>query len=108
MSLDKHDVVPIDTHVYQIAVRDYKFKGNKSMKTLNKETYAAIRLFFKDIFGEYAGWAQSVLFAADLADLNNGTNITDTTTTTTTTTISDQIEPSRKRIKVERQIKVES
>lgn len=69
---------------------------------------AAIRLFFKDIFGDYAGWAQSVLFAADLADLNNGTNITDTTTTTTTTTISDQIEPSRKRIKVERQIKVES
>ena len=47
MSLDKHDVVPIDTHVYQIAVRDYKFKGNKSMKTLNKETYAAIRLFSK-------------------------------------------------------------
>ena len=101
MSLDKHDVVPIDTHVYQIAVRDYKFKGNKSMKTLSKETYAAIRLFFKDIFGDYAGWAQSVLFAADLADLNNGTNITNST-------ISDQIEPSRKRIKVERQIKVES
>ncbi|EMG47606.1 Ogg1 N-glycosylase/DNA lyase [Candida maltosa Xu316] len=75
MSLDKHDVVPIDTHVYQIAIRDYKFKGNKSMKTLNKETYSAIRTYFKGIFGEYAGWAQSVLFAADLSDLNNGTNI---------------------------------
>lgn len=74
MALDKHDCVPVDTHVFQIAVRDYKFKGKKDMKTMNKVTYDAIRLFFKDLFGEYAGWAQSVLFASDLGDLNNGTN----------------------------------
>ncbi|RCK66377.1 N-glycosylase/DNA lyase [Candida viswanathii] len=102
MSLDKHDVVPIDTHVYQIAVRDYKFKGKKDVKTLNKETYAAIREFFKEVFGEYAGWAQSVLFAADLSDLNNGTNIVDL--------IKDEpkLEPKAKRIKVDKSIKVES
>lgn len=71
MALDKHDIVPIDTHVYQIAVRDYKFKGSK---TMNKQVYHQIRVFFKEIFGPYAGWAQSVLFTSDLGDLNNGIN----------------------------------
>ncbi|KAG7191517.1 8-oxoguanine glycosylase ogg1 [Scheffersomyces spartinae] len=75
MSLDKHDVVPIDTHVYQIAVRDFKYKGKRDMKTLNKQMHEAIGTFYKEIFGEYAGWAQSVLFASDLSDLNNGVNV---------------------------------
>ncbi|KAI5949293.1 OGG1 [Candida jiufengensis] len=73
MSLDKSDIVPIDTHIYQIAMRDFKFKGSKT-KTLNLKMHQEIRSYFKDIFGEYAGWAQSVLFAADLSDLNNGIN----------------------------------
>lgn len=75
MALDKHDVVPIDTHVYQIAVRDFKYKGKRDMKSLNKQMYAAMRDFYKEIFGDYAGWAQSVLFASDLNDLNNGVNV---------------------------------
>lgn len=74
MALDKHDIVPVDTHVYQIAIRDYKFKGKKDLKTMNKKTYHDIRLFFKEIFGDFAGWAQSVLFTSDLSDLNNGVN----------------------------------
>ncbi|CUM63059.1 uncharacterized protein PRCAT00000624001 [Priceomyces carsonii] len=74
MALDKHDIVPIDTHVYQIAIRDYKYKGRKDIKTLNKKVYSDIRSYFKEIFGPYAGWAQSVLFTADLADLENGIN----------------------------------
>ncbi|CAK7915713.1 N-glycosylase/DNA lyase [[Candida] anglica] len=78
MALDKHDVVPVDTHVYQIAVRDYKFKGKRDLKTMNKQSYDQIRLFFKEIFGPYAGWAQSVLFTSDLVDLNNGINQTTT------------------------------
>lgn len=74
MALDKNHVVSIDTHVYQIAVRDYKFKGKKDMKTLNNVTYQQMRTFFYSIFGDYAGWAQSVLFTSDLTDLNNGLN----------------------------------
>ncbi|EGV66719.1 8-oxoguanine glycosylase ogg1 [Yamadazyma tenuis] len=81
MALDKHEIVPVDTHVYQIAIRDYRFKGKRDLKTMNKQVYEDIRGFFKTLFGPYAGWAQSVLFASDLADLNNGINqITDTTT----------------------------
>lgn len=75
MALDKHDIVPVDTHVYQIAIRDYKFKGKKDLKTMNKKVYEDIREYFKEIFGEYAGWAQSVLFASDLSDMNNGINV---------------------------------
>lgn len=71
MALDKHDVVPVDTHVLQIAVRDYKFKGTK---TMTKNLYHAVRQHLQDLFGEYAGWAQLVMFAADLSDLNNGIN----------------------------------
>lgn len=71
MALDKHDVVPVDTHVLQIAVRDYKFKG---AKTMTKNLYHAVRQHLQDLFGEYAGWAQLVMFAADLSDLDNGIN----------------------------------
>lgn len=74
MALDKHDIVPVDTHVYQIAIRDYNYKGKRDLKTMNKVVYASIRQYFKDVFGPYAGWAQSVLFASDLADLDNGIN----------------------------------
>lgn len=76
MALDKHDVVPVDTHVYQIAVRDFKFRGKRDLKTMNKQVYDEIRQYFKGLFGEYAGWAQLVLFASDLGDLNNGINLT--------------------------------
>jgi N-glycosylase/DNA lyase len=72
MSLDKHDVVPVDTHVWQIAQRDYKF--GRQYKTLNKLAYSAIGDFFRTLWGPYAGWAHSVLFTADLRDLNNGVN----------------------------------
>ncbi|ANB12139.1 8-oxoguanine glycosylase OGG1 [Sugiyamaella lignohabitans] len=78
MSLDKHDCVPVDTHVWQIAQRDYKY--GRKYKTLNKVAYDDIRIFFRDLWGPYAGWAHSVLFTADLRDLNNGVNTTTTPT----------------------------
>lgn len=74
MALDKHDVVPVDTHVLQIATRDYKFKGPK---TMSQTAYHQVRKHLGDLFGEYAGWAQLVMFAADLSDLNNGVNQVD-------------------------------
>ncbi|KAI8873200.1 DNA glycosylase [Ramicandelaber brevisporus] len=73
MSLDKHDAIPVDTHVWQIVVRDYKFKGG-SGKTLTVSMHPLIRQALKDVFGVYCGWAQSVLFASDLKSLQeNGT-----------------------------------
>lgn len=63
-ALGHHNVVPVDTHVMQIATRDYKFR----MKGLSMtpENYRGVQGVFEQVFGEYAGWAHSVLFTADL------------------------------------------
>lgn len=65
MGLGWSEAVPVDTHVWQIAARDYKFKGTKS-KTLSLAMYHDIGNFFRGIWGKHAGWAQSVLFTANL------------------------------------------
>ncbi|XP_067125601.1 N-glycosylase/DNA lyase [Centruroides vittatus] len=65
MSLDKSEAVPIDTHVWQIATRDY-LPHLKTKKTMTDKIYLEIGNFFRNRFGKYAGWAHSVLFAADL------------------------------------------
>lgn len=66
MSLDKTEAVPVDTHVWQIAQRDYGFGKGVRTKTLNKATYDAVGEHFRKLWGKEAGWAHSVLFAADL------------------------------------------
>ena len=70
MSLDKHNCVPVDTHVWQIASRDYKLKAKN-----NPKGHKQIQAYFQELWGDYAGWAHSVLFAGDLSDLNNGINV---------------------------------
>ncbi|KAK4170422.1 N-glycosylase [Cladorrhinum sp. PSN259] len=66
MGLGWWQTVPVDTHVWQIAQRDYSFgKGNKS-KTMTKAMYDAVGEYFRKIWGPYAGWAQAVLFTANL------------------------------------------
>ncbi|KAK3336007.1 DNA glycosylase [Cercophora scortea] len=66
MGLGWGEAVPVDTHVWQIAQRDYQFgKGGKT-KTLTKAMYDAVGDHFRLIHGPKAGWAQSVLFTANL------------------------------------------
>lgn len=67
MGLGWGQSVPVDTHVWQIAQRDYKF-GKSKVKTFNKVMYDAVGDHFREIWGDYAGWAHSVLFTADLKD----------------------------------------
>ncbi|XP_077409070.1 N-glycosylase/DNA lyase isoform X2 [Vanacampus margaritifer] len=66
MSLDKADAVPIDTHVWQIAKRDYKYAAANQPKSITEKLHKDIGEFFRNLWGPYAGWAQSVLFCADL------------------------------------------
>ncbi|KAL4865643.1 hypothetical protein BDV12DRAFT_174280 [Aspergillus spectabilis] len=65
MGLGWGESVPVDTHVWQIAQRDYKF-GKGSHKSLTKATYDAVGNHFRKLWGKEAGWAHSVLFTADL------------------------------------------
>lgn len=53
------DVVPVDTHVYQIAVRDYGLKGSKDA-TVSKVMYGKIREKLQEAWGMKAGWAHQV------------------------------------------------
>ncbi|KAI0041126.1 N-glycosylase/DNA lyase, partial [Auriscalpium vulgare] len=66
MSLDKSEVIPVDTHVYQIAVKHYGMRGSSGKATMNPKLYDEINAKFSKIWGSYAGWAHSVLFTADL------------------------------------------
>ncbi|KAI0021515.1 DNA glycosylase [Xylariomycetidae sp. FL0641] len=65
MGLGWGEAVPVDTHVWQIAQRDYKFGKTKS-KTFSKAMYDSVGDHFRGIWGQQAGWAQSVLFTANL------------------------------------------
>ena len=67
MSLDKPGAIPVDTHVWQIAARDYMPKLAKT-KSLTDKIYREIGDHFRGVFGEYAGWAHSV--SVDLQDLH--------------------------------------
>jgi len=65
MGLGWGEAVPVDTHVWQIAQRDYKF-GKGKHSSLTKTTYDAVANHFRKLWGKEAGWAHSVLFTADL------------------------------------------
>ncbi|KAK6340656.1 8-oxoguanine glycosylase ogg1 [Orbilia brochopaga] len=86
MSLDKMGAVPVDTHVWQIATRDYKFRGGKN-KSMTKAVYDAVGEHFRGLWGDEAGWAHSVLFTADLR------------------AFSDRLESTK--VKVKKEVKVE-
>jgi N-glycosylase/DNA lyase len=66
MGLGWWESVPVDTHVWQIAQRDYNFGKGTKTKTFNKTMYDAVGDHFRKIWGPQAGWAQSVLFTANL------------------------------------------
>lgn len=65
MGLGWSESVPVDTHVWQIAQRDYRF-GKGKHSSLTAATYTAVANRFRELWGIEAGWAHSVLFTADL------------------------------------------
>jgi len=69
MSLDKHEVVPVDTHVHKIAVKQYGFHG--AGDKINAKLYDDVQVKLAGVWGRYAGWAHSVLFTADLKSFSS-------------------------------------
>ncbi|KAL2058862.1 hypothetical protein ABVK25_000154 [Lepraria finkii] len=65
MGLGWGEAVPVDTHVWQIAQRDYKF-GKGKHSSLTRATYNAVGDKVRSLWGLEAGWAHTVLFTADL------------------------------------------
>ncbi|KDN37803.1 DNA glycosylase [Tilletiaria anomala UBC 951] len=57
MSLDQPESIPVDRHVFAFAEKKYKIRSKK---------YEDIADQLRKLWGEYAGWAHSILFTADL------------------------------------------
>jgi N-glycosylase/DNA lyase len=64
-SLERLDAIPVDTHVWQIACREFdaSLAGKKS---ITPGVYKSVGEHFRSRFTPFAGWAHSVLFAGDL------------------------------------------
>jgi len=57
-------VIPVDTHVHQIAIKHYGFRGVSGTKqAMSPKLYGAISEKFYGVWGDYAGWAHSVSFS---------------------------------------------
>lgn len=78
MSMDKKEVIPVDTHVHQIAMKHYDMRGANSRRgasvtkqALSAKLYEEVSTKLMGVWGDYAGWAHSVLFTADLRSFSS-------------------------------------
>lgn len=68
-SLDQVEAIPVDTHVWDIALRDYDSSLSlKGAKSITPVVYEEVGEVFRNRFPVKAGWAHSVLFAAELPE----------------------------------------
>lgn len=65
MSLNHLEAIPVDTHVLKIAIEHYLPK-KPEIKSMTPKLYNEIGDAFRDVYGPLSGWAQTVLFCADL------------------------------------------
>lgn len=65
-SLERLDAIPVDTHVWQIACREFDASLADKKKSLTPGVYRSVGDHFRARFAPFAGWAHSVLFAGDL------------------------------------------
>ncbi|XP_031273120.1 N-glycosylase/DNA lyase OGG1 [Pistacia vera] len=63
-SLDQHHAIPVDTHVWKIATR-YLLPELAGAR-LTPKLCSRVAEAFVSKYGEYAGWAQTLLFIAEL------------------------------------------
>lgn len=63
-SLDKNQAIPVDTHVWKVATR--YMLPELAGKSLTPKLSIVVADAFVAKFGEYAGWAQNVLFIGQL------------------------------------------
>lgn len=64
MSLNHLSAVPVDTHIIQIAKHYLPEVAN--IKNMTPTLYKKIGNEFRRVYGEFSGWAQTVLFCAEL------------------------------------------
>lgn len=65
MSLNHLEAIPVDTHVLKIANQHYLPKERET-KSMTPKLYNEIGNVFREVYGNMCGWAQTILFCADL------------------------------------------
>jgi N-glycosylase/DNA lyase len=62
MFWEQKEVIPVDTHVHQIAIKHYGLKGasNGKKATMTTKIYDDVNTKLLNVWGDYAGWAHSV------------------------------------------------
>lgn len=107
MGLGWGEAVPVDTHVWQIAQRDYKLgKGKNSSMT--KATYDMVANHFRKIWGKEAGWAHSVLFTADLRTFAERlTTKIQGTTMKSEEAVSEIVEQTTRKVSLKRELEAD-
>lgn len=68
-SLDKHEAIPVDTHVWDLAVRYYA--PELKDKSLTKRVHGLVQGAFQRVFGPYCGWAHNTLFVSELSSMRD-------------------------------------
>lgn len=65
-SLDSDEAIPVDVHVQHIASRDYDSTILGGAKSITPTIYKRVGDLFRSRFLNYAGWAHTLLFVAEL------------------------------------------
>uniref|UniRef100_A0A1B0APN1 N-glycosylase/DNA lyase n=1 Tax=Glossina palpalis gambiensis TaxID=67801 RepID=A0A1B0APN1_9MUSC len=76
MSLNHMDSVPVDTHIFKIAQRIY-LPALVNVKSVTPKIYDQIAEHFRKVYGEYAGWAQAIVFCSELQQFQLKHNLDD-------------------------------
>ncbi|EJD02464.1 DNA glycosylase [Fomitiporia mediterranea MF3/22] len=96
MSLDKREVIPVDTHVHQIALKHYGMRSSGVKTAMTPKLYDEVNARLAKIWGNYAGWAHSILFTADLKSFSTYGLPTPSPTPSPSVSPTKSSKPSRK------------
>lgn len=63
MSLGHLEAIPVDTHIFQVAVERY-LPDLRGRKVVTDKIYNEIGSHFRSLYGSLAGWAHTVSMVA--------------------------------------------